>query len=581
MALGDPKGLKLALQAAGQQRQPTQEKNGRARERDGAPLAGDSCSVVAPECRRAHLVSSQGRGRRPHGLRRRRFGVGHQRQVLEPAVKAVVLAERPTPGRHLQGVAEVCEEVIDVLDANGQAQEVLRQRPLLGRNGSVAHGTRHLAQTVDAPEGHGRFEDPARVKHPPGELHVACCEADDAAGARALRAVDPQALRVTPMGPGVGHVLDPWVLGQEGRDLHRILLGLLHAQEHGLDASQKEETLKRREGRALGVLQERHAMGEIRVTNANKPTSTVRMAREELRRGVDDNVDSQRQRLADDRGHHRAVHAEQHVVLVRERRERPEVRDPHQRVRGALGVDELRPRANRTADGVEVGGAHESHHDAAVHAVLREQPVHPSVDVLVDDDFVALPEEPGDGVQCRHARGEREGCCGLLQHGNMLLQRRPRGVPRSGVIIGAKLARRGLDEGRRLVDGSVGWVVGVLRATVKHDTLRGWPESVLEVGKVRPDWERRQVVVGAVSACLGEPDLAEVDLLADGATDTLEEGSIVEAHLGLAAAAAVPTELPQPPDGVLQAPGVHVLSVEFGDHGGPSVSEPHVRRVRS
>mmetsp|Transcript_99169 Transcript_99169/g.289397 ORF Transcript_99169/g.289397 Transcript_99169/m.289397 type:complete len:250 (+) Transcript_99169:227-976(+) len=245
---------------------------------------------------------------------------------------------------------QVCNEVVDVLDADGQAQKVRGQGPLLRGDGGVAHGAGHLAQTVHAPEGYSCLENPAGVEQAPGEVQRARCEADDAAGSCALRTMDPQTLRIASVGSRVEHILDLRMLGQECRDLLRALLGLLHAQEHGLDASQEEETFERGQGSSLGILQESHSVSKLWIPDADQPAGAVCMAREELGRGVDDNVDPQSQWLANDWRHHCAVNAEQQVVLVRKVRQCTQVRYPHQRVRGALRVDELGPWADLRAD---------------------------------------------------------------------------------------------------------------------------------------------------------------------------------------------------------------------------------------
>mmetsp|Transcript_97425 Transcript_97425/g.236926 ORF Transcript_97425/g.236926 Transcript_97425/m.236926 type:complete len:327 (-) Transcript_97425:75-1055(-) len=322
------------------------------------------------------------------GQLRPRWQLRQRWKFLKDAVKAAVGLLVPS-GRDLQRLAEVGDEVQLVLNADREANKVVWECALLCRNGGMAHGAGHLTKAVHAAKRDGHLEDPASLEKAPGEVHVARGKADHGALAPALRAVDLQALLAAAARAREEDLFDLRMLQQELANLLGVLLCALHSQVHGLDAPQEEEALEGGERRALGVLQEGHAVRQAGVAHADEPAGAVRVAREELRRRVHCDVDPQRQGLADDRGHHGAVDAQQHAVAVRQLGERPEVRDAHPRVGWALSVDQLCLRRDRFFDGLEVGGVHKGNSDAVVHDILRQQAVHAPVDVRIAEDLVA------------------------------------------------------------------------------------------------------------------------------------------------------------------------------------------------
>mmetsp|Transcript_77973 Transcript_77973/g.209287 ORF Transcript_77973/g.209287 Transcript_77973/m.209287 type:complete len:399 (+) Transcript_77973:723-1919(+) len=350
------------------------------------------------------------------------------------------------------------------------------------------------------------------------------------------------------------------MLPEEVAHLNRALLSPLHSQEHGLHAPQEEETLERCERCTLGVLQEGHPVCKLWVTNAHEPTSAVGMAGEELRRRVHHNVHPQGQGLADHRGHHGAVHADQHVALVCHGNDGPNVGDAHARVGRRLQVNHLGAWCNGLPDRFRVRGVHEGHLDAVVDAVLGEQPVHPSIDVLVAQHLVAHAQQPRDTMQGRHARCKRESSRGLLEHRDVLLERGPGRIARPRVVVGPELASGRLHEGGRLVDGRVRGVVRILGAAVEHNTLRGRRELVLEAREIRPDRKRGQVVVVA-PARLRELDLGKGAGLPDGLLHLLQEAAVrVLLRARRQVREVVPAVLaPHPPHGVLEALGGPVV----------------------
>mmetsp|Transcript_124883 Transcript_124883/g.388761 ORF Transcript_124883/g.388761 Transcript_124883/m.388761 type:complete len:216 (-) Transcript_124883:1090-1737(-) len=180
--------------------------------------------------------------------------------------------------RNLQRVPQVRDEVVGVLDADGEADEVVRERALLGGDGGVAHGAGHLAEAVYAAEGDRHLENPTSLEEAPRELHVACREADHGALAPALRAVDLEALRAAASAAWEEDLLDLGMLQQELADLCSALLGALHSQVHGLDAAEEQEALEGRERRALSVLQKGDTVCQTGVADTHKATGTIGMA---------------------------------------------------------------------------------------------------------------------------------------------------------------------------------------------------------------------------------------------------------------------------------------------------------------
>mmetsp|Transcript_94290 Transcript_94290/g.202398 ORF Transcript_94290/g.202398 Transcript_94290/m.202398 type:complete len:304 (+) Transcript_94290:1165-2076(+) len=196
-----------------------------------------------------------------------------------------------------------------------------------------------------------------------------------------------------------------------------------------------------------------------------------------------------------------------------------QVRDAHPRVRRALCVDEPSALRDVLLHGCHIRGVDEDHIDAGEDAVLSEEAVHTTVDVLVHNDLITTSEEPHYSVQCSHSRGEGEGHCRLVEHRHLLLQSCSRRIPRSRIIVGAELAAGRLHKGGRLVDGRIRRVVGVLRAAIEDHTLGGRTQLVLEVRKVWPYGESREIIVPDRRSPCRKPELT----LCEGILQTLEE----------------------------------------------------------
>ena len=145
------------------------------------------------------------------------------------------------------------------------------------------------------------------------------------------------------------------------------------------------------------------------VSNTNQAARAVRVAREELGGRVHADVGPERQRLADHRWHHCAVHTQQHPTPVGHLGKGTDVRDAHTRVGGTLRVNQLGLRGDHSFDGSQVSGVRETHFDARVRAVLCQQPVHAAIDVLVANDLIAARQQAHYRVKGRHARGKGEG----------------------------------------------------------------------------------------------------------------------------------------------------------------------------
>mmetsp|Transcript_129695 Transcript_129695/g.307645 ORF Transcript_129695/g.307645 Transcript_129695/m.307645 type:complete len:233 (+) Transcript_129695:151-849(+) len=178
----------------------------------------------------------------------------HHREVLELAVEAALEGGSQLPGSHLDCLVKVCNEVLRILDAHGQPNQVRGQRPLLRRDGGMAHGAGHLQEAVDTAKGDGGLEDFARVHQAPREVQRSCGEADHRPAALALRAVDGQTGGVAPPRPRKENLGDVATSQKKVYNAAGVLLSTLHTQKHSLDAAQEKEALERSQCRALCVL---------------------------------------------------------------------------------------------------------------------------------------------------------------------------------------------------------------------------------------------------------------------------------------------------------------------------------------
>eukprot|EP00442_Polarella_glacialis_P005986 CAMPEP_0115151742 /NCGR_PEP_ID=MMETSP0227-20121206/65767_1 /TAXON_ID=89957 /ORGANISM="Polarella glacialis, Strain CCMP 1383" /LENGTH=101 /DNA_ID=CAMNT_0002562259 /DNA_START=330 /DNA_END=634 /DNA_ORIENTATION=+ len=92
---------------------------------------------------------------------------------------------------------------------------------------------------------------------------------------------------------------------------------------------EEQEALEGSKRSSFRILQEGDSVSQLSVTDANEAAGAVCMPGEELCGGVHDNVHAQQERLAYHRRHHRAVHAEQNPMLVREICESFKISDAH------------------------------------------------------------------------------------------------------------------------------------------------------------------------------------------------------------------------------------------------------------
>mmetsp|Transcript_10485 Transcript_10485/g.25237 ORF Transcript_10485/g.25237 Transcript_10485/m.25237 type:complete len:229 (-) Transcript_10485:233-919(-) len=204
-------------------------------------------------------------------------------------------------------------------------------------------------------------------------------------------------------------------------------------------------------------------------------------------------------------------------MLVSNSTNTSDVCDAHPGVGRALQVDKAGSWGDSLCHGIQVRCVNERDLNPAVCAILCQEPVHTTINILIRDDLVSVLQQSHDRVQGRHARCESKGSCCLLQHRNMFLQGSPRRISRSGVVVRPKLAGRRLHESGCLVNRCVGGMIRVLRASVKDHALRSRLQLVLEACEIWSDGKCRQVVVVALPLRQVETHIREVQLLANGA----------------------------------------------------------------
>jgi hypothetical protein len=120
-------------------------------------------------------------------------------------------------------------------------------------------------------------------------------------------------------------------------------------------------------------------------------------------------------------------------VVVGELRERREVEDLQQRVRGGLRPHHPGGRPDRRPDGVEVGEVDRGDLDPPAGVDLRDLPPGAAVDVVGHHDVVARGEQPEHRVLGGEARGEAHRRVGVLEGG----EARPARAVRVGLPVRA------------------------------------------------------------------------------------------------------------------------------------------------
>src|SRR5581483_4812052 len=210
---------------------------------------------------------------------------------------------REPSSRDLERLAEVFHQVVRVLEADAQADQVVLDadlEPLLGRELEEAHERGLLDERLD----------------PQVALHL---EAHDAAEAAHLAARD----LVAGMGrqPGVVHALDARVRRQHLGDPLRGLVVPGHSQLEGLQTADEQVRRMRVEDRAQDALVLADPVDHVGAPEDHAAQHVV-VAGEELRRRVEDEVDAVGDRPLVDRGRERRVDDREQAMSP------PDVGDP-------------------------------------------------------------------------------------------------------------------------------------------------------------------------------------------------------------------------------------------------------------
>ena len=134
-------------------------------------------------------------------------------------------------------------------------------------------------------------------------------------------------------------------------------------------------------------------------------------------------------------------------ALLRERRDRPDVRDLEHRVRRRLDPDELRRGLDRALDRGEIARVHVGVPEPELAEHLLEDAERPAVDVVARDHVVAAREQRHERRDRAHPGREREAVLRVLERGEAGLERVARRVAGARVLVAlvdarARTARR-------------------------------------------------------------------------------------------------------------------------------------------
>jgi hypothetical protein len=202
----------------------------------------------------------------------------------------------------------------------------------------------------------------------------------------------------------------------------------------------------------------------------------VGVTAEELRGGVDHEVGAERERLLVDRRRERVVDDHDRAALVRGRRQRLDVDHLQRRVGRRLQVQHVATAGDRLLDRLVVLRVAEVDVDLLARQDVDEDLVRAAVGVLHGDDARARAEQreqrAGDG---RHAGGEADRVLGVLEVGDLPLERAHRRVRVARVDVAVGAAERDVEprvdvvvaEGDRVLHRHLGAAVrerGVLAA---------------------------------------------------------------------------------------------------------------------
>ena len=257
--------------------------------------------------------------------------------------------------------------------------------------------------------------------------------------------------------------------GQELGDLLRVLAVALHAQCQGLQAAMRQVRVARGGhvpeghlqlhglGGGIAVAEEGlNVRGQLQaVAQDESAADHVRVAAHVLGRRVHDDVRAQLEGALQDRRRKSVVHDQQAAHLVREGRDRGDVGDQQERVRGRFHPHDLGARGADDALGLgQVGEVHGLGGDALGGLDDAQELVGAAVHVRRVHDVIAGARQQADHrVLGAHARGKREAVRRPLQGRERTRERVGRRVAAAPVLVAfSQLAGPILHERRSDVD---------------------------------------------------------------------------------------------------------------------------------
>jgi hypothetical protein len=266
----------------------------------------------------------------------------------------------------------------------------------------------------------------------------------------------------------------PGVVLQETRDLRGVFFVLPHAQRESFYSSQREKTIERRRRSAGGILQELEPLVERDLIEANRTADDVRMSREIFCRRMKHEIGAKLERPLENRRCECVVDQTESAVGVGNFCRRSDVADPEQRVGRRFDPDQPGAPGDGALDFSDIGGLNEGKREPETFQHRAKKPVGAAVHVARGDHVISAFEQKHRSGRCAHTRGESEAVFGRLQARERRLQRRPRRVICTRVVVAFVNAGRALRERARLVDRNsnragcrFGFLSGVDRARGK------------------------------------------------------------------------------------------------------------------
>ena len=124
-------------------------------------------------------------------------------------------------------------------------------------------------------------------------------------------------------------------------------------------------------------------------------------------------------------------------------RRRPDIRHPHHGVGRCLQVNRPGFRPDMLPKLLHVGGVRVFHVIAVLGADLGNQPDHPAVQVLPEQDMVTGPEVFKNGCNRRHAGGKCNRIVSVLQGADRFLEICPGRIRFPGIVKPVRVLSRG------------------------------------------------------------------------------------------------------------------------------------------